>query len=113
MSAEHVTQDQLNQHLVLIHQSIRDSNTRTERHLETLSTHMAQIAKESAETRTEILGFVKAHETRLDNHSDRISSTEQAVIDLTAHKVKSTVYWMIFGSVGSIALAAVAAKVFG
>ena len=110
---EHVTQDQLNSHLVLIHQSIRDSNTRTERHLEALSGHMAAIAKESADTRGEILAMVKSHETRLDNHSERITGAEQSIVNLTAHKIKTAAYWMIFGSVSSIALAAVVAKVFG
>jgi len=109
---EHVTQDQLNSHLILIHQSIRDSNTRTERHLETLSSHMAAIAKESAETRTEILGIVKEHEVRLDTYGIKQGEHSQAIAELLTHKVTTAVYWMIFGSVSSIALAAIAAKIF-
>lgn len=107
---DHVTQDQLNQHLVLIHQAIRDSNTRTERHLETLSNHMAAIAKESAETRTEILGIVKEHEVRLDAYGVKQGEQGQAITELQTHKVKTSVFWMIFGSVSSIALAAIVAN---
>lgn len=110
---EHVTQDQFNTQLILIHQSIRDSNARTEKHLAEMSASLVEIAKESANTRGEILTIVKSHETRLDNHSERITGAEQSIVNLTAHKIKTAAYWMIFGSVSSIILAAAVAKIFG
>ena len=84
---DHVTQDQFNNQLVLIHQSLNDNNLRTDKHLTTLSESLAIIAKESAETRTEILGLVKGisfqtnlHENQIGTMTSQIKTLEKSSI---------------------------------
>lgn len=100
-----VSQDQFNTHLALIHESIKDSNKRTDEHFNKVISHMSQLQKESSETRMEILMMTKEHATRLDNHANKIRGLEVDVKHLNEHKTKTQVYWYLSGTVLLAALA--------
>lgn len=107
-----VSQDQFNAHLSLIHESIKDSNNRTDEHFNKVISHMSQLQKESSETRMEILMMTKEHTTRLDNHANKIRELETDVKHLNEHKTKTQVYWGLFGVVLLAVLGAVVKLLF-
>lgn len=109
---DHVTQDQLNNHLVLIHQTIKDSNERTDKHLSVLSENLASVAKESAETRLEILSIVKSHETRLDAHGERLANCEQGVKVNNESRIKTGAYFGIIGVISAAVLGGIVKLLF-
>jgi BMFP domain-containing protein YqiC len=102
-----VSQDQFNSHLSLIHESIKDSNKRTDEHFSKVLNNMQMLQKESSETRMEILMMTKEHTTRLDNHATKIRELETDVKHLNEHKTKTQVYWYLFGTVLVAVLGAV------
>ncbi len=109
---DHVTQDQLNNHLVLIHQTISDSNSRTDKHLAEFSKNLELIAKESQETRLEILDIVKDLSHKTNDHGTRLAKTESQVTILNEHRIKTGAYWAIAGVVLSAILAAIVKVLF-
>ena len=89
LMTDHVTQDQLNTHLVLIHQTIRDSNDRTDKHLSEFSKNLETIARESQETRLEILDIVKDISHKTNDHGTRLAKSEAQLTVLNEHRIKT------------------------
>ena len=109
---DHVTQDQFNNQLVLIHQSLNDNNLRTDKHLTTLSESLAIIAKESAETRVEILDIVKDISHKTNDHGTRLAKAESQVVVLNEHRIKTGAWWGIAGVLATTILGAVVKLLF-
>ena len=92
--------------LVVIHQSMNDSNTRTDKHLMSLSDNLAVLAKESQETRHEILSIVKDVSHKTNNHGDRLATAEQQIKALEKSSIIRGAWWGIAGVVSTSVLAA-------
>ena len=112
LMTDHVTQDQLNNHLVLIHQTIRDSNDRTDKHLSEFSKNLETIARESQETRLEILDIVKDISHKTNDHGTRLAKSEAQITVLNEHRIKTGAYWAIAGLVLTPILGAVVKLLF-
>ena len=102
----HVTQDQFNNQLVLVYHSINDNNLRTDKHLTTLSVSLADIAKESAETRTEILGLVKGISFQTNLHEKQISTMTNQLKALEKSSIIRGAWWGIAGVIATSILGA-------
>lgn len=102
-----VSRDDFNSHLELIHRSIRDNNSDANANFNKVIIEIAQLARQSNDTRTEILIMQKEQNTRLDNHQMQITDLKGDVKILNKHKSKSETYWKIFGSVLTVLLVVV------
>lgn len=104
--ADNVTQDQLNSQLMLLHGVMRDTTERNDRNMSKVLDQLTVIAKESRDTRVEILTMTREHAVEIDNLSVRATETNKR-IDSLGDKIKpiekqltkNTVYWSIAGVV--------------
>ena len=97
----HVTQDQFNNQLVLIHQSINDNNLRTDSHLTAMSSSLAALAKESSETRTEILGLVKGISFQTNLHENQIGTMTGQIKTLEKSSIIRGAWWGVAGVIAT------------
>ena len=97
----HVTQDQFNNQLVLIHHSINDNNLRTDKHLTTLSESLTALAKESSETRTEILGLVKGISFQTNLHENQIGTMASQLKALEKSSIIRGAWWGVAGVIAT------------
>ena len=95
--SDNVSRDDFNSHLELIHRSIRDNNSDANTNFNKVIVEIAQLARQSNDTRTEILIMQKEQNTRLDNHQMQITDLKGDVKILNHHKTNSITYWRIMG----------------
>lgn len=101
----HVTQDQLNNHLVLIHQTMRDNQKDSFDQLQIVSKNMEKIAISVEKLQLE-------QSIRLDNHADRLAAAETMAKTNNEQRIISKAYWGIAGVVLTAILGAVTKLLF-
>jgi hypothetical protein len=88
----HVTQDQFNNQLVLIHQTMRDNQKDSFEQLQIISKDVGKIASSVEKLQLE-------QNLRLDQHSIRITTVEALSKVNNEHRIITKAYWGISGVV--------------
>ena len=88
----HVTQDQFNSQLVLIHQTMRDNQKDSFEQLQIISKDVGKIASSVEKLQLE-------QNLRLDQHSIRITTVEALSKVNNEHRIITKAYWGISGVV--------------
>ena len=96
---DHVTQDQFNSQLVLIHQTMRDNQKDSFEQLQIISKDVGKIALSVEKLQLE-------QNIRLDQHSIRITTVEALSKVNNEHRIKTGAYWGIAGVVATAILGA-------
>lgn len=116
---DNVTQGQLNSQLLLLHGVMKDSNDRNHKDTVKILDQITNIAKESRDTRIEILTMTRENAVEIDNQSARITDLSKAlngvvkeIAPIKVQLTKNTVYWSIAGVVLTALLATVIKLVF-
>lgn len=117
--ADNVTQDQLNSQLMLLHGVMRDTTERNDRNMSKVLDQLTVIAKESRDTRVEILTMTREHAVEIDNLSvratemnKRLNGVYEAIEPIKKQLTKNTVYWTITGTVLTAILGCVIKLIF-
>lgn len=102
---DHVTQNQFNSQLVLIHQTMRDNQKDSFDALQIVSKNVEKIAISVERLQTE-------QNIRLDNHGERLSSIESMVKVNNEQRIVSKAYWGIAAVIATTILGVVAKLLF-
>ena len=94
-----VTQDQFNNQLVLIHQTMRDNQKDSFEQLQIISKDVGKIALSVEKLQLE-------QNIRLDQHSVRITTVESLSKVNNEHRIKTGAYWGIAGVIATAILGA-------
>lgn len=102
--ADNVTQEQLNSQLLLLHGVMKDTNERNHQDTVKILEQISHIAKESRDTRVEILTMTRENAVEIDNQGvritdlgKRVSSINNDLGPIKSQLTKNTVYWSITG----------------
>ena len=102
---DHVTQNQFNSQLVLIHQTMRDNQKDSFDSLQIVSKNVEKIAISVERLQTE-------QNIRLDNHGERLSSIESMVKVNNEQRIVSKAYWGIAAVIATTILGVVVKLLF-